>query len=70
MGVKTTMSGLTYAANHIAAAQRASQNVTSLDSEIQLQISELVKNLNTLVATAQAGDPNIATINAQITVLS
>jgi hypothetical protein len=70
MGVKTTMLGLTYAVSHIAAAQRSSQNVTSLHAEIQLQISELIRNLNLLVATAQTGDPNIATINAQISALS
>jgi len=70
MGIKTTMSGLTYAAAHVAAAQRSSQNVASLHQEIQIQSVELLRNLNLLLSTMQAGDPNIATVQAQITALS
>jgi hypothetical protein len=70
MGIKTTMSGLTYAANHVAAAQRSSQSVQSLHAAIQLQSTELLRNLNLLLSTMQAGDPNIATVQAQITALS
>jgi hypothetical protein len=70
MGVKTTISGITYAANHRAAATTAAQNVDSLHREVLLQATELICNLQILVATMQAGDPNIATFNAQITALS
>ena len=70
MGIKTTMSGLTYAAAHIAAAQRSSQCVQSVHLAIQLQSTELLRNLNLLLSTMQAGDPNIATVQAQITALS
>jgi hypothetical protein len=70
MGIKTTMAGLTYAANHVAAAQRSSQSVQSLHVGIQLQSIELLRNLNLLLSTMQAGDPNIATVQAQITALS
>jgi hypothetical protein len=69
MGVKTTVSGITYAANHRAAATAAAQNVDSQHREILLQATEMIRNLQILVATMQAGDPNIATINAQITAL-
>jgi hypothetical protein len=70
MGIKTTMGGLTYAANHIVAAQRASQSVQSIHGEIQLQSTELLRNLNLLLSTMQAGDPNITTVQAQISALS
>ena len=70
MGVKSTMASLSYAVAHVAAAQKGGQNVQSLHTEIQLQITELVKNLTILVATAQVGDPNITTINNQIAALS
>jgi hypothetical protein len=64
------MAGLSYAANHVAAAQRSSQNVQSLHAEIQLQSTELLRNLILLLSTMQAGDQNIATVQAQITALS
>jgi hypothetical protein len=51
MGVKTTISGLTYAATHRATATAAAQNVDSLHREIILQAQELTKNLQILVAT-------------------
>ena len=70
MGIKTTVAALTYAANHKAAAAVAAQNVNSMHREILLQAGELIKNLQILVATMIPGDPNIATINAQITALS
>jgi hypothetical protein len=38
MGVKTTMSGLSYAASHIAAAEKAGQAVPSLHQSILLQV--------------------------------
>jgi hypothetical protein len=46
MGIKTTMAGLTYAANHVAVAERSSQSVQSLHVGIQLQSIELLRNLN------------------------
>jgi hypothetical protein len=46
------------------------QNVNSIHQEILLQISELTKNLTILVSSAQSGDPNITTINNQISALS
>ena len=70
MGIKTTVSGLTYAGNHRAAALAVAQNVDSLHREILLQAGELTRNLQILVATMVAGDPNITTINAQITALA
>ena len=69
MGVKSTMLALVYAANHTAAAARAGQSVPGIHAEIQLQITELVRNLNLLLATMQAGDPNITTVQNQITAL-
>jgi hypothetical protein len=69
MGIKSTMA-ITYAASHVAAAQCASQNVQSLHAEIQLQATELLRNLNILLATMQTGDPNITTVTNQITALS
>jgi hypothetical protein len=44
--------------------------VQSLHVGIQLQSIELLRNLNLLLSTMQAGDPNIATVQAQITALS
>jgi len=70
MGIKTTMSGLTYAANHIAAAEKSAQTMPSLHASVQLRCTELIRDLTLLVATMQTGDSNIATINAQITALS
>jgi hypothetical protein len=70
MGVKSTMAGLTYAASHVSAATKNAQNVASMHNEIQLTINELIRDLNILVATMQAGDPNITTVNAQISALS
>ena len=70
MGVKTTVSALSYANSHVAAATVAGQNVTSLHREILLQTNELIRNLNILVGQMQVGDSNIATINAQIAALS
>jgi hypothetical protein len=70
MGVKATVAGLTYAASHRAAATTVAQNVDSLHREILLQATELIRSLQILLATMQGGDPNIATINAQITALS
>jgi DNA-binding phage protein len=70
MGVKTTMAGVTYAANHIAAATKAGHNVTSIASDAQLQATELIRTLQLLVSTMQAGDANITTINNQIAALS
>jgi hypothetical protein len=70
MGVKSTITALTYAASHRAAATIAAQNVDSLQKEIRLQATELIRDLNILVSTMQTGDSNIATVNAQITALS
>ena len=70
MGIKSTMAGLTYAANHVAAAQKSCQSVQSIHVEIQLQSTELLRNLNLLLATMQAGDPNITTVQNQIAALS
>jgi hypothetical protein len=70
MGIKTTMSSLSYAANHIAAATKAGQSVSGLHAQIQLRSTELLRDLNLLLATMQTGDPNITTLQAQITALS
>jgi hypothetical protein len=70
MGIKTTMSGVTYAANHLAAATKAGQNVQGLHAQIQLRSTELLKDLNLLLSSMQSGDANIATVQAQITALS
>jgi hypothetical protein len=39
-------------------------------NEIQLVLGELINDMKILVGSMQAGDPNIATLNAQITALS
>jgi hypothetical protein len=70
MGIKTTMAAVTYAANHVAAAEKAGQNVPGLHLSIQLRSTELLRDLNLLLSSMQTGDPNIATINAQIAALS
>ena len=70
MGIKTDMAALTYAANHVAAASKAGQSVSGLHAEIQLRSTELLRDLNALLATMQTGDPNIATVQAQIAALS
>jgi hypothetical protein len=64
------MSGLSYAAAHVNAASKAGQNVQGLHSEIQLLSTELIRALNLLLASMQAGDPNITTVQNQITALS
>jgi hypothetical protein len=70
MGVKTTMAGLTFASNHLAASTTKGQCVASMANEIQLVLGELINDMKILVGSMQAGDPNIATLNAQITALS
>ena len=70
MGVKTTISATTYAAAHVTAAATAGHNVPSLNHAVLFRIDELVVDLKKLVATMQVGDPNIATITAQITALA
>jgi hypothetical protein len=70
MGIKTTMAAVTYAANHLAAATKAGQNVPGLHDQIQLRSTELLRDLNLLLATMQTGDPNISVIQTQITALS
>jgi hypothetical protein len=70
MGIKTSVSSLSYATNHLQAAVNLGQNVNSLHRQILIRCTELSRDLQTLVATMQTGDANIATINAQITALS
>jgi hypothetical protein len=70
MGIKTTMSAVTYAASHVAAAEKNAQTVSSLHNAVQLRCTELLRDLTLLLSTMQAGDPNIATVQAQITALS
>lgn len=70
MGVKATVSGLTFAANHITAARAAGHDLTSLQAEAKMKCDEAVVALRTLLATMQVGDGNITTINAQITALT
>jgi hypothetical protein len=69
-GIKTTMAGVAYRADHVAAATKAGQNVPGLHASIQLRSTELIRDLNLLLNSMQSGDPNIATISAQITALS
>jgi hypothetical protein len=69
MGIKTSVSSLSYANNHVQAAVNLGQNVNSLHREILIKCVELTRDLQTLVATMQNGDPNIATVNAQIAAL-
>ena len=64
------MASVSYSASHVATATKSAQNVTSLHNEIMLATNELIRNLNILVSTMQVGDPNIATVNAQIAALS
>jgi hypothetical protein len=60
---------MTYAANHVAAATKQSQNVQSLHSEIQLQCAELIRNLQLLLSQMQVGDANITVVQNQIAAL-
>jgi hypothetical protein len=61
---------VTYAANHVAAAEKVAQTVPSLHASNQLRCVELIRDLNLLVGTMQTGDGNIATVYAQIAALS
>jgi hypothetical protein len=70
MGIKSTMAAVSYAANHLAAAKKAGQDVLSVHAEAQLQCVELLRTLNLLLSTMQTGDGNITTLQAQITALS
>jgi hypothetical protein len=70
MGIKTTHAGLSYAANHVSAATKAGQSVSSLHAEIQLQCVELLRNLTLLQSQMQNGDGNIATLTSLISALS
>jgi hypothetical protein len=70
MGIKSTMAGLTYAQSHINAAEKSAQTVPSLHASVQLRCTELIRDLTLLVATMQTGDPNITTLNNQISALS
>ena len=69
MGIRTTMAGLIYRADHNATATKNARNVVSLAAEAQLQCIELSRTLALLVADMTNGDPNIATVNAQISAL-
>ena len=70
MGIKTVMSGVTYRADHLAAASKAGQSVTGLHAEIQLRSTELLRDLNALLSQMQPGDGNIAIVQNQISALS
>lgn len=70
MGIKSNVAPLVPATTHLAAALKAGQNASSLQNEILLNIVELTTKLTIWVGTMQAGDPNIAVVNAQIAALS
>jgi hypothetical protein len=70
MGIKTSHAALSYALSHVQAAAKQSQNVNSLHAEIQLQLTEVIRNMQLLVSSAQVGDANITTINNLISSLS
>jgi hypothetical protein len=71
VGIRTTMAGVVYSPGHLSAAQKASQDVASANSLVQLHCSELIRHLNVLLSSMPAGDTaNIATLNAQIAALS
>lgn len=70
MGVKATMTSMTFAGNHVTAARAAGHDLNSLQAEAKMKCDEAVVALRTLLATMQNGDGNIATVNAQITALS
>jgi hypothetical protein len=70
MGVKTTMTALSYAANHFSGAAKAGQDVNSLHYSILSGLTEVIGKMKTLVGEMTTGDGNIATVNAQITALS
>ena len=70
MGVKTTLVATTLAPAHVAAAAAAGQSAGTINACVKAHIDECVVLLKALVAHMQVGDPNIATINAQITALA
>lgn len=70
MGVKASTAAVVPAANHVTAAKAGARDVTTLQKEALIKCDEAVVALRALLADMQNGDPNIATINAQITALS
>lgn len=70
MGVKSTITAVVPAANHIAAAKSGGRDVTTLQQEVKIKCDEAVIAMRTLLADMVTGDGNIATIQAQITALS
>lgn len=69
-GIRTTMSTVVYRTDHVAAAHAVGQDPASIHSAIMLHCIELLRHLNLQLATMQTGDPNIATVTAQIAALS
>ncbi len=70
MGVKATVAGMTLQANHVAAAEAAGNNASALQTMAKMKCDEAVVALRALLASMQAGDPNITTVQNQITALS
>lgn len=70
MGTKTSVVGLTFAANHVTAARAVGHDLESLRAEAKIKCDEAVMALRALLATMQGGDGNITAINTLITNLS
>lgn len=70
MGVKTSVTAITPAVAHVAAARAGARDVVTLQAEVKSKIDELIVALKALQADMQAGDANITTINTQLTALA
>jgi hypothetical protein len=74
MGVRTNLLGITPSSTHISAAQGEGHGSPAmLLQTLELHAQDMIAILNQLVKDATAGngsDPNISTLNAQITALS
>lgn len=69
MGIKT-VAGLTFTAEHHAAAAKLAHDIAGLQRGITLKLAECINDLRLLVSQMPAGDGNIVSINAAITKLS
>lgn len=70
MGTKTSVAGLSFAANHVTAARAAGHDLESIRAETKIKLDEAVVALRKLVSTMQGGDGNITAVNTLITNLS
>jgi hypothetical protein len=70
MGIKTIIIGMVFTPDHHAAAAKAAINLESLRNGAVLHLIESIAALKIMISQMPVGDPNIATISAQIGALS